>query len=265
MRYGLLADVHANLPALRAAVGMLEGAGVDRYLIAGDVVGYGPHPNECVELVAQLPGACVAGNHDLIAIGALSGDDIGELAAVTLAWTATVLAGEARTWLSRLPARVRIEDVVVAHGSLADPRRYVRDAGAAVGQLASLAREEPGASILVLGHTHRAMVVGERSGRVRGNAPGRERVGTGERWVLNPGAVGQSRDVAVVARAAVLDVGERRIDLHEVEYDVASTRDALRRAGLPPSAVQLAPASRADRLRGVLPRTLGRVTAALQP
>src|SRR3954469_29493 len=99
MRYGLLSDVHANLPALRAALEWLRREGADAYLCAGDIVGYGPHPNECVELIAALPGACVAGNHDLIAVGRLDGEGIGALARVTLDWTRTVLGSDARAWL----------------------------------------------------------------------------------------------------------------------------------------------------------------------
>jgi predicted phosphodiesterase len=72
MRYGVLADIHGNLPALRAAVARLQAEGVDRFLCAGDLVGYGPFPNECVELVAGLDAITIHGNHDLIALGHIS-------------------------------------------------------------------------------------------------------------------------------------------------------------------------------------------------
>src|SRR5512144_1744858 len=55
-RYGVLSDVHANLPALDVALAFLAGQDVDRFICAGDLVGYGPHPNECVERVLALPG-----------------------------------------------------------------------------------------------------------------------------------------------------------------------------------------------------------------
>ena len=89
MRYGVLADIHGNLHALRAALGALGREGVDRYLIAGDLVGYGPNPNECVELVAGLDAVCVAGNHDLIALDRLSDERCPELARQSLRWTRT--------------------------------------------------------------------------------------------------------------------------------------------------------------------------------
>ena len=68
MRYGVLADIHGNLHALEAALPVLERAGVDRYICAGDLVGYGPFPNECVEAISNLGAVCVAGNHDLMAL-----------------------------------------------------------------------------------------------------------------------------------------------------------------------------------------------------
>src|SRR3954447_4441079 len=103
MRYGLISDIHGNLSALRAVLAVLTREEVDGFLCAGDVVGYGPQPNECVEVIAQLDGAGVAGNHDLIALGRLGEDGLSRLARRSLAWTRDVLAPEARDWLARLP------------------------------------------------------------------------------------------------------------------------------------------------------------------
>jgi predicted phosphodiesterase len=264
MRCGLVADVHANLAALRATLAVLEDAGVDRYLVAGDLVGYGPQPNECVELVAQLPATCVAGNHDLIATGALAGEHIGQLAQVTLAWTSGVLTSETRRWLSALPRRATFGPVVLAHGALDDPRRYVRDDRAARGELAALGRAHPAASCVVLGHTHRATAFGRRSGRVLDGATGRVALGGAEQWLLNPGAVGQSRDGSLAARAAVLDLDAGHVDFLRVEYDVEATRDALRRAGLPASAVQLTVSAQSGGLHERLRAARRRAVAAVR-
>jgi predicted phosphodiesterase len=244
MRYGLFSDVHANLPALRAALGRLGREGVDAYVCAGDVVGYGPHPNECVEVLAELPAYCVAGNHDLIAVGRLSADGIGELARATVEWTRTALRADSRAWLDSLAGTVALGEIVVTHGSLDDVRRYVAEAGPARDELSRLAAGWPDARGLVLGHTHRAMAVGERSGVLGSRLPGAVELTAGERWLVNPGAVGQSRDRAVHARVAVLDLGAGRLEFHDVPYDVEATRRALREAGLPESGVQLRPRRR---------------------
>ena len=87
MRIGLLSDVHANLFALRAAIDRLRAEGVDTWMCAGDLVGYGPYPNECVETVAELDPTCVAGNHDLMLLEALPVTRAGWLARRTIAQT----------------------------------------------------------------------------------------------------------------------------------------------------------------------------------
>src|SRR5215210_662314 len=126
MRYGVLADVHGNLPALRAAVAELASRGVDRYLVAGDLVGYGANPNECVELVAGLEPACVVGNHELMLLGRISEERCVPLGRESLRWTREVLRDDVREYLAELPVRLAVEGrVMVAHGSLDDPQEYI--------------------------------------------------------------------------------------------------------------------------------------------
>src|SRR3954452_19829584 len=110
MRFGLIADVHANLPALEAALEALERERVDAYICAGDLVGYGPHPNETVARVRWLDPICVAGNHDLMALGRLPTGRADALARQTLAWTREELDGDARAYLEALPAVAHAAD-----------------------------------------------------------------------------------------------------------------------------------------------------------
>ncbi|HEX2087975.1 MAG TPA: metallophosphoesterase family protein [Solirubrobacteraceae bacterium] len=243
MRYAILADVHANLHALEAVLAALERERPDRWIVAGDLVGYGPHPDECVARVLALdPAACVAGNHDLIAIGRLSADRCIPLARESLEWTAAVIGDETRAALGALPLLAREGDLVVAHGSLDDPQEYIRTEERAHEELARLAVRHPEARALVVGHTHRPMRV-EARGSVIGSTPGGPlEPARGTRLLLNPGAVGQSRDARPVTRALVLDwpAGEARPV--EVDYDVAAAKAALRERGLDPLGVHLPPA-----------------------
>jgi predicted phosphodiesterase len=249
MRYGLLSDVHGNLAALRAALAFLEGEGVDAYLCAGDIVGYGPQPNECVEVLASLPVRCVAGNHDLIATGRLGDEGVGPLAQRTLAFTRDALEPAARGWLEALPERVAVPGAIVTHASLTGPRRYVVTDQLAALELALLRRADASVPLLVVGHTHHATAFGERSRRV---ASERVELAAGERWLLNPGAVGQSRERDVRARVAVLDLARREVVFHALPYDVELTRAELRRRGLPTTAAHMPPRSRPRRLAGRL-------------
>ena len=243
MRLGLISDVHGNLPALEAVLDAL--AGVDRLLCAGDLVGYGPFPDKCVTRVAEAGAVTVAGNHDLIALGRLSTERCVPLARETLEWTRGRLGEDARRALEALPLRADPEDgLVLTHGGLGDPQRYVRSEAEAREQLEGV---DAGAT-LVLGHTHVPLVVGEDRGELLRGGTGMVDLPAAERHLVNPGAVGQSRSADPRARAAVLDTDAASVELIAVDYDVRATRRALRAAGLPPNACHARP----QRFRGEL-------------
>jgi predicted phosphodiesterase len=234
MRLGVIADIHANPHALAAALAFLAAQEVDAYLCAGDLVGYGPAPNECVRRVCGLPGACVAGNHDLIALGALADDQCDQRARDSLRWTRSMLEDDVRALLAALPRGAYVHGVALHHGSPSDPREYVRDEAQALACLRALPAVAPGAEILVLGHTHHAMAVGLRRGPLLRDGTGTVRLQPGEPILLNPGSVGQSRTRDPRARLMVLDLHVRSATFHAVGYDIAACRDALRERGLPP-------------------------------
>src|SRR3954471_5841766 len=254
MRYGVISDMHANLHALEAVLRALEDAGVDRFICAGDLVGYGPRPNECVERIASLrrPATVIAGNHDLMAIARLPSDAIAPLAKQTIEWTSEVLSEEARTYLETLPeSEITDHGVVVSHGSLDDPVEYVFDCTAARRPLIPVAAPHPRAQALVLGHTHIQRAFGPDGDQ---GTDGELSLGH-DRWLLNAGSVGQSRERDALARAVVLDVAPRSARLLAVDYDSRTTKRELRAAGLPDHACHLAP-GRGARVRRKLKAAL---------
>ena len=250
-------NVHGNLPALRAVLDVLVAERVDGYLCAGDLVGYGAQPNECVELVAELRATCVAGNHDLMATGRLDDDGIGPLARDTLGWTAAALEPFARAYLSELPLTAVAHHLLVAHGSVADPRIRVRTGAQAAGELELLARADPGLSLLIVGHTHRPLAYGERRGRRLVGPRGMLAVPAAERHLLNPGAVGQARERRVLARCLVLDLDRRHVRFRAVPYDQAACERALAAQGLPPGTYRLMPTPLHRRARRYARRVVG--------
>jgi len=256
MRYGVIADVHANLHALDAALAFLSRQRVDEYLCAGDLVGYGPLPSESVRRVLELPGRCVAGNHDLIVLGRLTDERCVATARASLRWTRAAIADDVHAALARLPLGARAGAVVVRHGSVTDPQQYVLSERQALACLDELERAEPGARILILGHTHRPMAVSRR-GRLLRRPAGTVELGDEDAVVLNPGAVGQSRSRDPRARVMVLDTDARTAAFHAVAYDVAACRRALAERGLPPDSCHV-PRSRLDELAGAVARRLSR-------
>ncbi len=261
MRYGILADIHGNLPALESALARLRHLGVDRYLVAGDLVGYGPFPNECVAAVAALDSVCVAGNHDLIALGRLSDAKCIPLARRSLEWTRHVLDADARAFLEAMPLRAQVAEAIsIAHGSLDDPSEYTLRPEQAVAQLGRLGRERPTVRALILGHTHHPWACDETGHVARPEADGRLPLGSA-RWVINPGAVGQSRSLRVRAHLVILDFERMTATYDSVSYDIRRCRRELRRHGLHPRSYHLRP-SPIRRLRRIGRNTRRRLSAA---
>lgn len=250
MRYGVVSDIHGNLHALQAGLRVLSDAGVDEYLCAGDLVGYGPMPNECVATVAELGARCVAGNHDLIALGRLSDEWCSRLARDSLRWTGDELSGDSRGFLQQLPGvLVAPGGVVIAHGSLDDVQQYVRDRQERMAQLRTLKRRHPTAHLLVLGHTHRRVAHGQLHGTVRPGRDGSVALARAERYLLNPGSVGQSRERRARSRFMVVDLERSYVRFYAVRYDVAGCRRALEQRGLPGWSCHVKPTPLRDRAR----------------
>jgi predicted phosphodiesterase len=253
VRYGIISDVHANLPALEAVLAALGELEVDAYACAGDLVGYGPQPNECVDAIRRLGATCVAGNHDLIALGVLSDDRCERLARESLRWTRTVLEEPSRKFLARLPRSAELDGgLVLAHGSLDDPQEYILRVDRAAVELARVARTHPAARVLVVGHTHRPFASDGRTPSPHFAAQTSVALGQADRWLLNPGAVGQSRAPRIRARFLVLDLDAGEASFHAVRYDVRRSRALLRRERLSTRSVHLAPWRPKSLLRPVI-------------
>ena len=254
MRWAVIGDVHANLPALEAVLAALADERIDGWLCPGDLVGYGPMPNEVVARVQPLGATTVAGNHDLIALGELTTEQCGPTARTTLEWTREALGAEARAALAELPRRASVPGVVVAHGSIDDPQTYVRGADVAVAQLERLAEVDADARVLLLGHTHEQFAFAERRGELLEQETGIVSLDPGERILLNAGSVGQSRDRWPRARFMILDLDRGEADFRSIRYDTGAVRRALREAGLPDDAHHLRPTASAPLAKAIVRR-----------
>lgn len=241
LRYGIISDIHGNLPALRVALAELRHQGIDELLCTGDLIGYGPWPNECVAEIAEAGAVCVAGNHDLIVVDRLPNARLSNHARFILEWTRTVLDPGAAAYLGTLPLQANVEpELRLAHGSLEDPERYIfRDEDAAQ-QLELLGELVPAAQTLLLGHTHKAMAYGMRTRELR-IIPRAPMSLAGDRHLLNPGSVGQSRERRPWARMALLDLEDRQVTFFALDYDLDLCRKELIRHGLPPGACHAPP------------------------
>jgi predicted phosphodiesterase len=233
MRIAVLADIHANLTAFEAVLADVEKCGgADEIWCAGDIIGYGPDPHECIALLRKVCKVCVAGNHDLAAAGLIDTSDFNPAAAAANRWTAQQLTPEDTDFIKCLPLMVERGDFTIVHGSPRDPVwEYLFSVEEAAKSLDCF-RTPYG----LVGHTHASCVFKfGRSGKVRMSTPedGTEIKLGEERLIINPGGVGQPRDSNPRASYGMIDTDCRTFTLRRVPYDIPSVQARMRERGLP--------------------------------
>ena len=233
MRVAVVSDIHANLHAFEAVLADIERESPDELWCLGDVVGYGPRPNECCALVRARADVVLCGNHDLAVIGSLDLAEFSGDAATAARWTSGVLDGEHRAWLAGLEPVATREHAELFHASPRDPVwDYVLSEQVALQSL--LLTQAP---VVLVGHSHVALAVATADDDVVGGlAPGGTEIELAERrWLLNPGSVGQPRDGDAKAAWLLVDFDSDRAGFRRVAYDVDATQAEIRAAGLPDS------------------------------
>lgn len=229
MRYLVLSDVHANLFALQAVLKHAQGR-YDHVWHLGDIVGYGPHPNECIELLAGLNCLGVAGNHDWAVLGKLELGYFNPAAAYVLEWTCGVLTSFGVRFLESLGEKIiPNEHFTLVHGSPRHPIwEYVLnrvDATLVLGHLTT--------RYCFLGHTHTPVIfrAASKPGMLCREIPlladASMRALTQETLLINPGSVGQPRDGDPRASYMILDDEQHLLEHFRVEYPVEHTQKAM--------------------------------------
>lgn len=237
MRLGIISDVHANEPALEASLAALDRLKVDRLVILGDVVGYGPDPEPVTRRIAELVSQgsiCLMGNHDAAAVGARA--SMNDAAAAAIAWTKPRLSGTSRQFLASLPLTATLADVLFVHADASKPEdwNYVLDAASAMQSM--MAAKAP---VTVCGHVHRPQVYClTATAKVIAHTPVTNTavpLSPQRQWLAVAGAVGQPRDGNPAASFITYDTAARDLTFHRATYDYEATAQRVRDAGLPDS------------------------------
>jgi predicted phosphodiesterase len=232
MRILLISDIHANLVALETVLTFARD--YDALWCLGDLVGYGPAPNECIERLGSLQPVCLAGNHDWATIGKLDVQEFNPDARRAIHWTQDVLKAENRAWLDRLPDSKTLpdRDVTLVHGSPRFPIwEYILSTSAAAENMRHFET-----SVCLFGHTHVPVLYQKADGD---NYVTAKRLVEGqplvmrEKMLVNPGSVGQPRDRDPRAAYALLELESRTLTYYRVEYDIAATQAAMAKENLP--------------------------------
>ncbi len=232
MRYAILADIHSNLTAFQAVLRDVEGHGrFEQLWCLGDVVGYGPEPHQCIELLRVFDHLCIAGNHDWAAVGKIDTMDFNHDAATANRWTSAQLTESDKLYLQTLP-RILIEDrFTLVHGSPKDPLwEYLISPIAAQANSAFYST-----TFCLAGHSHVPVIFEFIDDVVTKRVLiDNETVCLGpNKLIINPGSVGQPRDGDPRASYALYDTDTNTVCLHRVSYDIETTQRRMESEGLP--------------------------------
>ena len=232
----VFSDIHANLTALEA---VLTHAGkLDAAWCLGDLVGYGPDPNECVTRIRQLPNLiCILGNHDAAALQQIDDETFNPEARTAISWTRETISEDTKAFLSSLPETSIQAQVTLSHGSPRHPVwEYLLDTRTATLNFAYFTT-----SFCFVGHSHLPVIFHQADGDdfSRLIIPEAEKpLEMKDRIILNPGSVGQPRDRDPRASYAIFEPDAKTWTLHRVPYDIPAVQMRMTEAGLPARHIQ---------------------------
>jgi len=235
MRYCIISDIHANLPALNAVINHSQTQKIDEYICLGDIVGYGPQPTECLNLVKSLTANICAGNHDYAAVKKIETDDFNKYALESIEWTTGILSETDKLFLSnRLAEKISVGGFEGVHGALTNPvSDYMVNIWIAVANFKLMS-----ANLCFNGHTHIPLIFSMNSetketDTIRMPISGKIYLESSVKYIINAGSVGQPRDNDPRSSYLVFDNAELSVEYYRVEYDINSVQLKMRDVGLP--------------------------------
>jgi len=230
VKYGIISDIHGNLPALEGVLTKLKEQGVDQYVCGGDIVGYGANPRECIDIIRNLDCKTIAGNHDWAAIEMINVDLFNIYARSAVLWTREQLSKSDLEYLQSLPLQVYMEDFEISHGTVHAPENfdYIQ-----CFEDAEKSFQEMKTNLCFLGHSHVPIAFFMMKDSVTYSLETRILFDEKIRTMVNVGSVGQPRDENPRACCAVFDSDTSEVHILRVDYDVEAAAKSIVDAGLP--------------------------------
>lgn len=237
MRLMVFSDIHGNLEALQSVLADAAKRNVHRSMCLGDLVGYGPCPDECVTLVRSLNKCrCLAGNHDVAVLWGMSPYGMTGAAREAIFWTMEQLSAENKKYLEELPDRLDLFNMTFVHANPYNPRgwSYVLDRKNSFRSFAATRCRN-----LFIGHSHRPMVITRKNFFAIDlfEVSGTQTIVMNDkrRRIINCGSVGQPRDTDPRACYLIVDLKKGVLEYYRVDYDRDKTAQAIQSSGLPPA------------------------------
>ena len=237
MRYAVIADVHANLEALEAVLKDIKKRKIESILFLGDAVGYGPNPNECIEVLQEIvlestrtEKFSLMGNHDSAVIGLTDLEYFNPNARAAIEWTKDVLTHENRIFLKDLPLvnSLKHDSIFLVHATPKEPEQWHY---LLTKQDAYINFHFFTEKICLIGHSHQPSIIEQSPEGELVVYKDKADIKDKHRYIINVGSVGQPRDGNPDAAYALLN--ENSIEIKRVSYDILSTQKKMREANLP--------------------------------
>ncbi len=234
MKYLVFSDIHSNLEALEKLLATKKAKSVDAFIFLGDLVGYGPNPNEVIDLFRELkPAHFIRGNHDKVIADLESSSLFNPVAAFSAEWSKVQLNDQNQKFLKNLIKGPLLVDhfITLSHGSTFDEDYYIFSIFEAAESFKFM-----DTSIGFFGHTHFPIMYllrNERIDTVPLTFNTKIKLDPNTKYLINPGAIGQPRDKNPNPSFIVFDSQKKEITFQRFIYDVKCTQKKIRAFGLP--------------------------------
>ncbi len=231
----ILADIHGNLNALKSVLKDASGE-YHEIRVLGDIVGYGPDPGACLEILRERGAVMISGNHDLAACGKMNIENFNDEAQSAIELHRAILSDDQKDFLKSLPEILMRGSITMAHGNPQNPAwGYILDR-----EMAAEVLKKAETSLTLVGHTHIPALYaynhenGAQSIPIRYNM---EMNYSGVPHLANPGSVGQSRDCDLSARYILLNPEKKKITFRRCSWKTGPVRKRMIAAGYPQSLI----------------------------
>ncbi len=227
-RFAIISDLHSNLESVTAVLEDIKNQGVEEIYCLGDVIGYGPNPNEVLSLSEKFMFTII-GNHDEAVLSGKGLEDFNPIAAQAVLWTrdeifhptvSQELSARNKRYLQNMKKMVKKETFLFAHGSAISNMEYIMSYYDALHTFKNMAKNK--IKVCFIGHTHRPGIFLEGNFRMTPyDAKDFHTIEENKKMIVNVGSVGQSRDYNY--KACYVTVDGNRFYYRRVEYDVDKT------------------------------------------
>ena len=226
MTIAILSDIHANYEALTAVFDYIDKNNIEHVFCLGDIVGYGPNPNECVEMIREKCEVVIMGNHDYAAIGLANIDYFNEYAKMSTYWTVDNLNKDNLKFLKGLPFSHQMDNFIFVHSSPSKPSHWYYVLSVQDARIEMQSFEE---QICYIGHSHVPVVFSGQNF----NRETSQKLQANRKYIINVGSVGQPRDGNPNTCFTVMDTDKNKVEFIRLEYDIDTTYEKIVKAGLP--------------------------------